>query len=630
MSVIIANNVVSLGVRRRLSEATSALSKVSEHLSSGLRINKASDDAAGLQIAEGLKSDSKVYGQAIRNVNDGLSLLNIAQGAMQQLSNVVIRQAELAEQAANGVYSNKQRAAMNTEANALVEEYNRIIQTTSFNGINTLSGVTNTLRMQAGYGLTGGIDVGVGTKVGFAAGSGDFRAEALYTGGPGGGGIISPISGDFNGDGHLDLAAANIFGDEIDILLGNGDGTFLARRSLSNLTDGAQSVQAGDFNNDGILDLVASGTNVDSVSLFFGNGDGSFRNGQTLGTGDGPYGVLVADLNGDGNSDIVVTDNLENQISVLHGNGNGTFNARRSFVISAGGGQIRAADLNNDGILDLLTNTFNNAGVDVLLGNADGSFRAYRHYVTASATYGLDVGDLNDDGYIDLVSANGSGSVSVLLGNSDGSFRAKQDLATGAARDVALRDVNNDGKIDLVYAENVSNNISVALGNGNGTFLARTSFTATSAPTAVLLVDLNNDGILDITSSNNGGTAVGIMLGNADATGRRNNLMEGLDLTNKYGAKRALATLSAALSRIGAELGNLGAIQSRLTVAGANLLTARENFNSSASQITDSDVAEDSAKLIRTQILQQAASAVLAQANQQPQLALRLLGSGSN
>ena len=140
MTIRLGSNISSLTAQRKLADGTAALSKTFERLSSGQRINRASDDAAGLAIADSLNAASRVYTQGIRNFSDGLSLLSIAEGALQQLQAITIRQIELAEQAANGVYSTKQRQALNDEANALVDEFNRIVESTSFNGLNVLDG----------------------------------------------------------------------------------------------------------------------------------------------------------------------------------------------------------------------------------------------------------------------------------------------------------------------------------------------------------------------------------------------------------------------------------------------------------------------------------------------------------
>lgn len=1006
MAVRIASNISSLQSQRRVAESTTALGKISERLSSGLRINKAADDAAGLQISEGLRTDSRVYNQAIRNVNDGLSLINIAQGAVQQLSNIVIRQAELAEQAANGTYSAKQRAAMNAEANALVREYNRIMQTTSFNWLNTLNGLTSTLRMQLGYGLNGGIDVGVGNNIGFAAGSGLFgnilssaevttisfaagssaglvedttitfgnggsftasgagdyftvydEDDNAYTvwfnvdgvnsdpGGPGtaievnissgdsadivvtriigngtlaaagfnltdqgggslrisngavgtatnassnGGGTVSGITGisilqqgdgtdaeitqiSFNAGGNFTNSGAGDYfywqgpgggefyawfnvdgqnsdpslpsggGIQVDIsssysatdvaeaivlaisgagaytVNNNGDGSITITNDFANsandayannisggsgiqsitvnqngadpsanysggnyftLNDGTSSyffwfrvngagsapglpgtgymvdittamtaaqitsavasamsavatinrvnngtsitatnvntgaatdatksgagitvsvtsqggagggtangnysvggapasISSGDFNGDGIIDLVSADSTPNTVSVLLGVGNGTFLPRTSFVTGAAPNGVTVADINGDGVLDLVTSDVTGNTASVLLGNGNGTFRAARSWATGGITVDIAATDVNGDGFVDLVTSNGSSANIGVLLGNGDGTFRARRTYDFAVSAYGISARDLNGDGHTDIVSTNYFGSsVGILYGNGDGSFQASILLTTGSSpRDVSIADLNGDGALDIITADNSSSVVSVFLGNGNGTFRARVSLAVGSNPWSVKAADMNGDGLLDIISTENSSVSillgngdgtfqarrsvtagnssrdaaimdfdgdgildiatanyisnnVSIFLGNADSTGRRNNWMDALDLTDKYNAKQALMSSKAAIARIGAELGALGAAQSRLSVAAQTLLTSRENFDSARSALVDSDVASDSASLVSTQIMQRAASAVLAQANQQPALALRLL-----
>ena len=127
MKITLGSNIASLMAQRSLKESSSALSTVFERLSTGMRINRASDDAAGLAISESLKADTRIYTQAIRNANDGLSILNIADGAISQLQEIVTHQKELAEQAANGVYTREQRRALHEEANELVDELSKLI-----------------------------------------------------------------------------------------------------------------------------------------------------------------------------------------------------------------------------------------------------------------------------------------------------------------------------------------------------------------------------------------------------------------------------------------------------------------------------------------------------------------------
>ena len=110
-SITINSNIAALNAQRRLGQSTQSLRDTFSRLSSGLRINKASDDAAGLAIAESLKVDERVFNQAIQNANDGISALSIAEGSLDALQNITTRQLELAEQAANGVNSLEQRQA---------------------------------------------------------------------------------------------------------------------------------------------------------------------------------------------------------------------------------------------------------------------------------------------------------------------------------------------------------------------------------------------------------------------------------------------------------------------------------------------------------------------------------------
>src|SRR6185312_5612341 len=165
-----------------MNQSTSALSQSYERLSSGLRINQASDDAAGLSIASQLNAKSRVYTQAVRNVNDAISATTIAEGALNALKQISERQLELSEEAANGTYSNKQRGALNTEANALVDEYNRIVSSTTFNGMNLFDPSLGTVIIQAGYGqTTGTLQLGLSNQLQRAVGDGTFtNANTLY------------------------------------------------------------------------------------------------------------------------------------------------------------------------------------------------------------------------------------------------------------------------------------------------------------------------------------------------------------------------------------------------------------------------------------------------------------------
>jgi flagellin len=150
MPININTNVASLRGQRFLNLTSDNLSNTYSKLSSGKRINRASDDAAGLAIADSLKNGQRIAGVAIRNAQDGISTVSIADGALDQVSGFLMRLAELAQQAASGSYTNEQRAAMQGEFTALGSEIERIATTTVFNGVALLSG-GNQIILQVGF-----------------------------------------------------------------------------------------------------------------------------------------------------------------------------------------------------------------------------------------------------------------------------------------------------------------------------------------------------------------------------------------------------------------------------------------------------------------------------------------------
>ncbi len=212
----------------------------------------------------------------------------------------------------------------------------------------------------------------------------------------------------------------------------------------------------------------------------------------------------------------------------------------------------------------------------------------------------------------------------IVQGRGDGTFNSSTatflqgNFGVGQIR---IADMNNDGISDIVGVNSGTSDISAFYGVGDGTFLARRTLGTGDGYDAVSIGDLNNDGVLDVVTSTEGNTDVGINL----ATKTTTTDVQRFNLTTQRSALNALTLITTALDRVGKELGNIGASQSRLGTAVSNLLSSRENFEAAASQIRDVDVAEESAALVRNQILQRAGSQILAQANLQPSLALQLL-----
>jgi flagellin len=150
MGLRVNTNLASVNAQRNLYNTNVKLGKSLEKLSSGLRINRAGDDAAGLAISESLRAEIRSLQQASRNASDGISMVQTAEGALDEVSNIAVRLKELAEQAANGTLGSAERSFLNSEFSALVSEITRITDTTSFNGTNLIDGSGGTVDIQVG------------------------------------------------------------------------------------------------------------------------------------------------------------------------------------------------------------------------------------------------------------------------------------------------------------------------------------------------------------------------------------------------------------------------------------------------------------------------------------------------
>ncbi len=322
------------------------------------------------------------------------------------------------------------------------------------------------------------------------------------------GGALQPESiavGDFNRDGKPDLVTPNAFGDNVSVLLGNGDGTFQPTRFFAAGTF-PWSVAVGDFNGDQKPDLVVANGNSNNVSVLLGNGDGTFQNAQNFAAGANPVSVAVGDLNGDGKLDLAVANSVNSlsTFSVLLGNGDGSFGAVQSYPADAFTCSISIGDFNGDGKPDLtIVNLIASNSVSVLLGNGDGTFQTAQTFGAGFTPDSEALGDFNGDGKLDIAVANRDDPyVSVLLGNGDGTFETAQNYgALDEAVTVAAADLNGDGKLDLVVADEPAG-LSVLLGNGDGTFQADTNFDPGQTPTAAAVGDFNGDGKPDIAVAN--------------------------------------------------------------------------------------------------------------------------------
>jgi hypothetical protein len=347
---------------------------------------------------------------------------------------------------------------------------------------------------------------------------------------------LSVAVGDFNGDGRLDLAVANMCGSDptcnsagsVSVFLGDGAGNFtLASSSATGISTTAVAV--GDFNGDGKLDLAVTSCTVahcssvapGEVSILLGDGTGNFTLASSPATDRWPNSVVVGDFNRDGKLDLASANDGAETASILLGDGTGNFTLASSPYDGPDPWSLAAGDFNGDGNLDLAVVDFAGNNVSILLGDGAGNFTLASSPAVGIEPLAVAVGDFNGDGKLDLAVTNQCGSdptcqsvgtVSILLGDGAGNFTLASSPAVEAGPiSVAAGDFNGDGKLDLAVA-NESGIVSILIGDGTGNFTAASSVTAGGQPYSIAVGDFNGDGKLDLAVANDGSKTVSILL----------------------------------------------------------------------------------------------------------------------
>ena len=335
----------------------------------------------------------------------------------------------------------------------------------------------------------------------------------------------SVVTADFNGDGKIDLAAANNASGNVSVRLGNGAGGFGA---VSQFAAGAGplSVAAGDFDNDGKVDLakLRFDGEIAYVSTLRGRGDGTFQAPVHTAVWEAPLAMATADFDGDGRSDLVYSFsdliNWDNTVvAVLLSDGDGRFSLSVNHINELSGSDpvgLAVADVNADGKVDVITANDQTGTVSVLLGNGDGTLdydlNQPRDFPAGPSTRAVAVGDLTGDGKPDLVVAGQT--VSTLRGRGDGTFDEAISHPLGGAPHtaVAAADFNADGRRDAIVTDQSTGTVSTLLGNGDGTFQAARTFATGSSPLGVAVADFNADAWPDVAAANSGSNNVSILL----------------------------------------------------------------------------------------------------------------------
>jgi hypothetical protein len=288
------------------------------------------------------------------------------------------------------------------------------------------------------------------------------------------------------------------------------------------------SVAVGDFNRDGILDVAqVNADSAGSVEILLGNGDGTFRHGATYQVGDYPFYAAAASLRNNGLLDLVIGSG---SVYVMLGNGDGTFEPAVAYPATGGAGMVSVGNFTGAGGLDVLAlEEFGCGCLQVFPGNGDGTLSPP---ITTPLPYGMSgyaiaAADFNHDGKLDVAvtgEASPSFQVAILLGSGDGTFNPNGFYAVPEDPGSVTTGyfTSNKGKIDLAVASSLGNNVSVLLGNGDGTFQQPVLYGA-GLPTWVVAQDLDGDGKVDLAASNAGQvfsktSGITVFRGNGDGT----------------------------------------------------------------------------------------------------------------
>ncbi len=615
MPQVINTNVASLNAQRNLTTSQGQLATALQRLSSGLRINSAKDDAAGLAISERFTTQIRGLNQAVRNANDGISLAQTAEGALSEAGNALQRIRELAIQSANSTNSASDRRALNAESSQLLAELQRVAQTTQFNGQNILDGSFSTAQFQVGananqtisFGIAGAttdllgafqatstavtedafdgsgftindVEIGVSADTTTPGVSGDsatakataINAQANLTG------VTATASNEVEGD--APIARAGLSNGELVI---NGVAVGAVASSASAVTQGRNAATA--------INAVSNQTGVTAEA------DAS-TGALTLTTSDGRNIELTSGSgDADGSTAIYNATGLDVTDGTLP-TGNDTFTLTIGGAFDADGGTAASLSEGDTIELDGVTYEFTTDADNVADGNV-----AVEVADAAAATVVAAALRLAITGQYDL----GNTSLSV----------------TAAVTAVVTLTNDKLGATDVLA--NYFDDTGVA-GGGTTTAIVEAGFAAgTDGDYDAGIITRGTLTLSSASSFTLGGDD--LAFAGLDTANPALNRLNAVDISTVEGANAAIAVLDGALSQVTSIRADLGAVQNRFSSTVANLQATTENLSAARSRILDADFAAETAALTRAQILQQAGTAILAQANAIPQNVLSLL-----
>jgi flagellin len=614
MPLGILNNIPSLEAENQLTLTSNALNTTLEQLSSGSRINSGADDPAGLAIANGLQANIAALTQSVSNANDGVGELQLADGALAQVTTLLDTAVTLATESATGTVSNSQRTAIQAQYSSILDEINRIGTATTYNGQAVFqSGTEPNLNAQnSPAAVAGALNLGdvltTGDTTTITAGGQSFTYTAATTSGANPNGVTGNAGG-------ITATTALASGDVITSTRGTGTTIYT--------TTAATTVGA-------LISVINSGAAVTGIPITVTGADASHTGYQaTIQNGN----LQVQDLTNQGDlavaqgtgtelgtftTNTTATSTIQDLINAI--NGDTTVGAKAALV----SGTLEITDPQNRGDLAVTTDdtvlgapvqgaptdfvTPNSVGVATPdLNELVGSAIVTNATAIANGTYTLSAGGKT----FSYTAAGGTGTVGALI-----------NAITNPATDPAGLDayLNSSGNLIIVDPNNSGNLAAGPLVPASVGTLSNPA-TVGAAATNIFLSDATSIGSSQIAVTIGGLSTTAITNGSGESAVN----LAGTDLSTQSDAQSALTLLDQAIANVASTRGTLGASVNRLTAASNVINSQVQNLTSAENTITAADIPTAVANLTKYSILEQTGISALAQANQQQQLVLKLL-----
>jgi len=631
--MIINHNMMAQNANRMANVNQSNASKAMAQLSSGLRINSAADDAAGLSISEKMKGQINGLNQASSNAQTGVSLVQTADGALSETTSELQRMRELAVQSASGTNTPADRAAMQVETSQLISQIDNIANTTQFNSTNLLNGDLTAGTTTQGTKLATVATTGATAVKGTNAATSALGATTTI-------GAANQINLAVDGAGaqQITIAAGAYSKDDLvkavntsignTSLAGKVTASLDAKNKLTFTSTTSVVESAGTSDASTVLGnfansiSTAGAATTGSAAAIAATSTGSLNlkiDGKAVSVavtiGDS-LAITVSNINVAANAALGTSGlTYASGTTTLSINSNTTGSSSQTEVLASSTGTVltdlqlsaAAAVVGTDGTKVDGTST-------VLTGLKD----------TNSNSYGLTVGDKI------IISGSKDGTPQTVGGLTITATTTLSDLTNSIATTLG---VSNDsvsidattGMIDIAGKDGTANSLSgVTMSATDATGTERSLFNSDFSNTAQTQVaqDTKADSSMTMQIGANQGQTMKITVNSmtADALG-----VASLDLSTKTGAQNAITAIDTATASVSTERAQLGAYQNRLSSTINNLGTTSQNMTAAQSQITDVDMAATMSEYSKDNIESQAAQAMIAQANQQPQQVLQLL-----